>query len=173
MEGLVGPLLIAAALVVVAGAPKILDPGDTTRAIKSVGIPASDPLVRLFAVAEVAVGAAVIVGGGRIAAMALGVLYLGFAGFVGLALAKGGSVASCGCFGTPDTPPTVAHLLLDGAAAAVAFAAVVWPQPGIVDTLAAQPAAGVPFVGFVAIGTWLGYLALTAVPRLVASRTAS
>ena len=171
MEGLAGPLFIAAALVVVAGIPKVTDPGDTTRAMRSVGLPSSDNLVRALAIAEIAIGLSVIVFGGRLAAGLLALLYLGFAGFIVLAMTRGGSVASCGCFGKADTPPTHAHLVLDLAAAAVAIAAVASPPPAFTDLLADQPAFGIPFVAFVALGSWLGYLTLTLLPRLQAART--
>jgi uncharacterized membrane protein YphA (DoxX/SURF4 family) len=135
MEGLAGPLFIAAALVVVAGAPKVTDPGDTTRAMRSVGLPSSDNLVRTLAVAEIGIGVAVIAVGG------------------------------------PLAPPTRAHLVLDVAAAGVAIAAVVSPPPAMTDLLVDQPAFGIPFVAFVALGSWLGYLTLTLLPQLQAART--
>jgi hypothetical protein len=173
MDGLVGPLFIAALLLVVAGAPKVLDPGDTTRAIRSVGLPARDGLVRILALGEVTVGTTVVAVGGTVPAALLGTLYAGFAVFIVMAIARGGAVASCGCFGTPDTPPTYAHLVLNVGAAAVGFAAALSGPPGVLDVLPTQPAAGIPFLGFVALGGWFGYLALTLLPRLETAKTAS
>lgn len=173
MDGLVGPLFIAAILLVVAGAPKVADPGDTTRAIRSVGLPATDGLVRILAVGEVVVGITVVAVGGPVPAALLATLYAGFAAFIVMAITRGGAVASCGCFGTPDTPPTYAHLILNVGAAAVGGAAALSGAPGLVDVLTTQPAAGVPFLGFVALGGWLGYLALTLLPRLQAAKAAS
>lgn len=172
MDGLAGPLFIAAVLLVAAGVPKVTEPGDTTRAIRSVGLPASDGLVRAFALVEIAVGVAVVAFGGRFAAALLALLYLGFASFIVLAMTRGGSVASCGCFGKVDTPPTNAHLFLNLGATGIAIAATVSPPPSLVDLLADQPAFGIPFIGFVLIGTWLGYLTLTVLPRLRAAKSA-
>ncbi len=166
MDGLVGPLFIAAALLVLAGVPKVIEPGDTTRAIRSAGLPAHDGFVRLLAIAEVVVGAAVIAIGGWVPAALLGVLYAGFAGFIVLAMARGGAVASCGCFGKADTPPTRAHLVLNVAAAALGIASAFGGAGGLLEVLPEQPAAGIPFIGFVALGAWFAYLTLTLLPRL-------
>lgn len=166
MDGLVGPLFIAAALLVFAGVPKVIEPGDTTRAIRSAGLPANDSLVRMLALGEVAVGVAVIAVGGRVPAALLGLLYAAFAAFIVVAMARGGSVASCGCFGKADTPPTHAHLVLNISAAAVGVASAVTAPGGLIDVLPGQPAAGVPFIGFVALGAWFAYLTLTLLPRL-------
>lgn len=171
MDGLAGPLFIAASLVVVAGIPKLTEPGDTTRALHSVRLPGSDGAVRALAAAEIAVGVSVIALGGRLAPALLALLYAGFAGFIMLAMRRDGSVASCGCFGKADTPPTFAHLLLNTSAAAVAAAAALAPPASLVDLLPDQPALGIPFVAFVLIGTWVGYLALSLLPALQASRT--
>src|SRR4051794_38843397 len=106
------PYLAAAALLVVAGAPKIADPLPLVRALRSVGLPAGRGLVRTFAVGEVVVGLAALVQPSRTTALLMAVLYAGFTAFVGLALARGGVLESCGCFGKADTPPTRAHLVL-------------------------------------------------------------
>lgn len=172
MDGLAGPLFISALLLVVAGVPKVTEPGDTTRAIRSVGLPAGDSAVRVLALGEVLTGLSAIVVGGRLPAALLAVLYAGFAGFIVVALARGGSVASCGCFGKADTPPTYAHLALNLAAAGVGVAAVLSPPQGFLDLLGDQPAFGIPFIGFVLMGAWLAYLTLTLLPQLQASKTA-
>jgi hypothetical protein len=173
MDGLAGPLFIAASLVVVAGIPKVADPSDTTRALRSVGLPGTDLLVRGLAVAEVAIGISVIVLGGRFTSGLLALLYAGFAGFIVLAMRRGGSVASCGCFGKADTPPTMAHVLLDVSAATVALAATIAPPASLSALLGDQPAFGIPFVAFVAMGAWLGYLVLTLLPALQAARSST
>ena len=38
---------------------------------------------------------------------------------------------------------------------------------GIPDVLGDQPALGVPFVGFVLLGTWFAYLALSVLPTVI------
>ena len=48
-----------------------------------------------------------------------------------LALRRGWALASCGCFGRPDTPPKVAHAVLNAAAAASAvWWATAWSGRG-------------------------------------------
>ena len=166
MDGLAGPLFIAAALLVAAGVPKVTEPGDTARAMRSVGLPTSELFVRILAVAEVSIGLAVIAIGGPIPSLLLGLIYLGFAGYIILAMSKGGSIASCGCFGKADTPPTYGHLLLNIAAGTVGIIGAIGDPPDAVALLGDQPAFGVPFVAFVLLGAWLGYLTLTLLPQL-------
>lgn len=101
--------LAAAGLLVVAGAPKVLDPGDLVRALRSSGLRLPSWGVRLFAAAEVVAGLAAIAAPGPVTMSAVALLHAVFTGFVVLALARGGVVASCGCFGRADTPPTRAH----------------------------------------------------------------
>lgn len=85
-----------------------------------------------------------------------------------LALRRGGTVGSCGCFGRPDTPPTRLHVALNVAAAAAAVAAPVAVDPGprVVDALRDQPLAGAPFVALTALATWFAFLALARLPQL-------
>lgn len=121
------PYAAAAGLLVVAGAPKVLDPGDLHRAVRSVGMPVGRGAVRAFAALEVVVGLFALVVPGRLGAAALAVLYAGFTAFVVVALRSGGVLSSCGCFGKADTPPTRAHALLTGATALVAGALALAP----------------------------------------------
>lgn len=144
-DTLVPFVLAAAVLLVVAGAPKVLDPADTVRGLRSAGLPGSPGLVRVLAVVEVVAGVAALVGPSRPAAAAVALLYAGFTGFVLLALARGGVVESCGCLGRADTPPTRAHAIATGLVALVAGALAVSPpaqpwwsaQPALVVVLAA------------------------------------
>src|SRR5579871_2899030 len=99
-----GPVLVAAVLLVWAGAAKAWRPGDTARALAVAHLPATPAAVRALALVEVAVGVgAVVAGGPALAAMACS--YGGFAAFVGVALRQGWPLSSCGCFGEPDAPP--------------------------------------------------------------------
>ena len=170
-QSLVVPFAAAAVLLVVAGAPKVLDPGDLHRAVRSVGMPVGREAVRAFAVAEVVVGLAALAVPGPLTALLLAALYAGFTGFVVTALRRGGVVSSCGCFGKADTPPTLAHAVLTGAAALVglAVAAVVPSAPwaGVTTAGAAGAVALVALVGFLA---WQVMAVLPSVdPRAVRS----
>jgi hypothetical protein len=98
--------------------------------------------------------------------------YAAFAVVVGYAVARGGALASCGCFGRPDTPATLTHALIDlglaVACAAVAFGA---PDTGTVFTvLGHQPWAGVPLLFVSGVGVGLTYLALSVLPALEGAR---
>ena len=106
---LAGPFLAAAALLVLAGAQKVADPRPLVRALRSTGLWVPSGAVRGLAAAEAAVGVAGLLSGTRAAAVAVGLSYAAFTAFVLLALARGGVLASCGCFGKADTPPTRTH----------------------------------------------------------------
>ncbi len=121
------PFLAAAGLLVVAGAPKVLDPGDLVRALRSTGLPAPPAGVRALAAVEVVVGLAALVWPSRPTALSVGLLYAGFTAFVVRALRRGGVLSSCGCFGRADTPPTATHAVVTGLASVVGLALAVAP----------------------------------------------
>ena len=126
-----GPFLAAAGLLVVAGFPKVADPVPLVRALRAAGLPAGRPVVRVFAVAEVAVGVGALVAPGRATAAAVAAAYLVFTGFVAHVLRRGGVLGSCGCFGKPDTPATATHLVLTAAAVLAAVATALDPPSGL------------------------------------------
>ena len=167
------PYAAAAVLLVVAGAPKVLDPGDLHRAVRSVGMPVGRGAVRVFAALEVAVGLLALAVPGRAGAALLGVLYAGFTGFVVTALRRGGVLSSCGCFGKSDTPPTRAHAVLTGAASLVGFAVAAGPPSDPWAALTVASAAGVvSLVGLVGFLAWQVMAVLPSVdPRAVRSGT--
>ena len=68
---LVVPYAAAAVLLAVAGVPKVRDPGDLVRAVRSVGLPFGRRAVRAFAGAEVVVAVAALVVPSRLSAGAL------------------------------------------------------------------------------------------------------
>jgi hypothetical protein len=167
VEGIAGPFFIASALLALAGGAKLARPEPTAGALKSVGLPGNRTIALALGAGEVLLGAVALVLGGAVPAIGVAVAYLGFAGFVAVALRTGGAVASCGCFGTEDSPPTMVHLVLNLAAAAVGIGAATAGIGGIPDVLGDQPALGVPFVGFVLLGTWFAYLALSVLPTVI------
>jgi hypothetical protein len=160
-----GPYLAAAALLVVAGVPKVADPMPLVRALRSTGLPAGRPLVRAIALGEVLVGAAALALPGRGTAALVGLAYLGFTGFVGLALARGGVLESCGCFGKADTPPTRAHLAVTALLALAAGALAVAPPEAPVWTAATltRPATSV-LIGFAALLALLAHAVMAVLP---------
>ena len=136
--------------------------------MRTTGLPASGLLVRLLALAEVALGVAAVAAPGRATAALVAVAYAGFTGFVALAGRRGGVLASCGCFGRPDTPPTRAHLVLTGGATATGAALAVSP-PGTGAWSAAAPASTAALAGFAALLGALAYLVLAVLPTTTAA----
>jgi hypothetical protein len=166
VDPLAAPTLAAAALLVVAGAPKVLRPHDTRRALRSVGIPAPAVVIRLGGAVEVAIGLLAIIQGGHAADAMVAASYLGFTGFVIVALRSGGVVASCGCIGRPDTPPTVAHVVVTALFAAAAGVAAGGGPSGVLSWDSTSAATIVSVLGFAILLAWLAWLALAELPRL-------
>lgn len=170
-----GPYLTAGLLLVAAGLGKMRRPADTAIALRRAGLRVPDWVVRAGAGAEVAAGCWAFTSG-RLAAGAVALSYLGFAGFVVLALRRGSPVSSCGCFGggdNMDSAPTVSHAALNLAAAATSGWAALHAHPGVVTVLRHQPLAGVPLVLLIGAGAYLAYLVMAALPRTLAAGSAS
>jgi hypothetical protein len=148
-----GPFLAAAALLVVAGVPKVGDPLPLVRALRAAGMPVPRLLVRGFALAEVAIGGWAVVAPGRVSSGLVAAAYLVFTVFVARVLARGGVLGSCGCFGKADTPATRTHLTLTAAAALVALWATIDPPRGVWSGV---DAATLTTVG---LGAVIGFLA--------------
>jgi hypothetical protein len=171
-----GPFLAAAGLLVLAGLPKLRDPAPLVRALRSAGLPGGRSLVRVLAVLEVAAGLAALAWPGRITGSLVALAYLTFTAFVALALARGGVLASCGCFGRPDTPPTRAHLVVTAVLAASGVAVAL-------DTEAAGPwwsaassgSVTVVLAAYAVLVGVLAYLVIAVLPTLTpaAVRSAS
>jgi uncharacterized protein YjeT (DUF2065 family) len=86
-------------------------------------------------------------------------------------LARGGPLASCGCFGRPDTPATRLHVIVNIALAASSAAVAATVNPGWLPTiLAAQPWHGVPLVLLSLLCAWLSFLVLSRLAELGAVR---
>src|SRR5664279_1267519 len=145
MQSLAGPFAVAAGLLVLGGESKARRPDSTVRALGAAGARVPAAWVRLFGAAEVAVGISAV---------------------VAVALRRRTPLASCGCFGRPDTPPTATHLAIIAAGTAVAGWAAVDPLPGIPAVLADPTGGGVPLLALVGLGLWLAYLALAVLPTV-------
>ena len=97
--------------------------------------------------------------------------YVGFAGFVTLARARGGPLASCGCFGTPDTPATRTHVIVTLAFAASAGVVAASGLSAWLSTLlAGQPWHGVPLALLGLLCAWLASLTMGRLAELGAVR---
>jgi hypothetical protein len=140
-------LALASALLVYAGAVKAVESTAPWRS-------------RLLGACEVVLGAAALVLGGRVMAVAVAAAYAAFAGYVVLALRRG--AASCGCFGAEETtPPSRRHVAIDGALAAGAAAAAVTATAAPVDVAAATPLSGIVYALFLITATGMTAAALT------------
>lgn len=161
-----GWFFVTAALLVVSGVQKLADSNPTAGALRAAGLPHQNLAVFALAAAEVTVGGANLLASSRPLALAQAGLYAAFATFVVYALTRRIPIASCGCFGKRDTPPTVLHLVVNLAAVVVATVAA---RNGFVDVgtvVSSQPLAGVPYLGFLAVGTYCLYLLLGQLPLL-------
>ncbi|MGH2722819.1 MAG: MauE/DoxX family redox-associated membrane protein [Actinomycetota bacterium] len=163
MSALAGLFFACSGLLGVAGVFKLLRPSTTQATLLAVGLPGSRRLVQAVGGAELAIGAGALLGvrGSAVLVMAA---YLSLAGFVGLAMRRGLNLASCGCFGRADAPPTVLHLAVNLGAAVVAGMAAFASLPGLMAVLGEQPAGGFPLLLLIGLTTYLLYLALTALP---------
>jgi hypothetical protein len=172
-----GIYLMGAALLVVAGVLKTVAPADTARAFAA-ALPRTrprmwPPLVRSLAAAEAALGAVAIVWPGRVPATLVAVSYLAFTAWVLWARAHGGVLSTCGCFGTPDTPPTALHAAINALVAAGAIGVVISAPSGtIASVLSGQYLDGVPLVAASLLSGWLAYLVMAPLARLGALRAA-
>lgn len=169
MSALTGPALVAAALLALAGAQKVLDPVMTVGALRALRLPSSDGLVRVGAAAELALGVAAVVVGGAALWSLVALSYLAFAAFVGAALRKGTMIGSCGCFGREETPPHPCHVVLDLGLAAVATAVATSGPNRVVDDLVDHPGTGLVVVILAAAALYLLYAAFVDLPRTLAA----
>jgi hypothetical protein len=146
----------AALLLLAAGALKAADPTRTVGALAARGWTVRPVLVRTGALAEAALGAAVVAVGGHALPALVAASYAGFAWFVVGALMSGTPIGTCGCFGEADTPPRPAHVVLDTGFAVAAVAGAVVGVDALLD-------ASVPvIVGAVAVAG-AGYALLSAI----------
>ncbi len=160
-----GPFFAISALLVVAGSMKVYRPKFTVGALRAAHLPANSALVRALGAGEVAVGIGGIINGAALWALAVAVFYIGFAGFVVYALRSGIPISSCGCFGSPDTPPSVGHVVLNSTATVVALAvamAPIGPWVGLSGTDAGTASA---FLLFSVATVYLLYAIVDVLPR--------
>ncbi len=169
MDVLVGPYLAAATLLVLAGAGKVRDPMSLVRALRPLGLRPPAVGVRVLAAAEAALGVAALLTSARPVAAAVAASYAVFSGVVVVARARGGVLASCGCFGRLDTPATRLHAVLTAALAGVGAAMAVRPWGGLRALLADAPGHGVPLLLTAAALAAVGYLLLALLPLLTAA----
>jgi hypothetical protein len=173
---LLGPYLVACALLAIAGSSKAARPRHTATVLVQL-FPSLRPLavkrsVRVFALAEALLGVVSALFPYPALAAAVAGSYLGFALFVLYLRARVGASADCGCI-SADGASTRLHILVNLAMAASA-ASVAWAGAGrwIFSVLSNQVLDGVPLIAACAACSWLLVLSLVALPRLSAAREA-
>lgn len=173
MTVLIGPFQVAVVLLVVGGALKAVRPDDTVGALRAFGIPVPGWGVRAAGAAEAGIATWALLTGARLAAVLVAISYAGFAVFVWSAARRSLPIASCGCFGTVDTPPSMVHLGLNLVCSVIALGVAIAGGAGYAEVVGDQPLAGVPYTLMVALGAWLAFVALTALPRVLSATAES
>lgn len=169
MDPLTAPALVAAALLALAGAQKLLDPTMTVGALRGLRLPSSPLLVRAGSAAEVVLGVAAIVVGAPALWVLVAVSYLAFAAFVVAALRSGTMIGSCGCFGREETPPHASHVVLNVGLAAVAITVAQRGAGAPVEALIDHPGSAVAVVGLALLALVLLQAAYVDLPRTLAA----
>jgi hypothetical protein len=82
------------------------------------GLQVKDNAARLLGLAEITIGVSVLVTRSAPAYISQGAMYLSFLVWIVVALRQEVPVASCGCLGTPDTPPHWGHIVVNVVAVA-------------------------------------------------------
>jgi len=154
VNALYGPVAVAAVLLVVAGAAKVLQPAPAVSAMRAVGLWSSAWLVRLGALAECAIGLAALTVDSTLARAAVAISFGGFALFLEVAR-RSGNVRDCGCFGQEGAAPSIRAVIVD-VALALACAASLWAAPlPALDLLARHALTSVAFLACVCSGAVL------------------
>ena len=155
---------LAAGLLVLAGAAKILRPDPTAQALLDAGLPGTLAAARVVGTVEVTVGAWASLAPAAGGAIVLGGLYLVFAGYLGFLLAARPDAGSCGCAGSTAVPPSRLHLALNFGASATGFAYATTEAPGVGSWIVSLGWAAVPVVFGLVVAGWLAVVAVTAAP---------
>lgn len=150
---------IALGLLGATGVAKLVDPDPTTGAMKAARMPSSKVLTLALGAFEIVVSIVALTTSWSPALIAAAVLYTAFAVFSFAALRKRIPLQSCGCFGREDTPPSPFHVVFNVLAG---VALVILPMRGVgpIDW-SLPPGTLLLFLGFVVLGVYAAYLAMT------------
>jgi hypothetical protein len=165
MHVLSGAVAMVAILLAAGGVSKALQPAATVRSFQTLGWTRSRAgMVRALAVVEVALGAVLVVVGGRWPALVGAVLFAGFTVVSARLLGMGDAAASCGCFGDRSARPSGIHVAVDATATIVLVAAAVTAAPGMVVAWRHQPAQLAVALGLAALGGYLLVAVMSVLP---------
>jgi hypothetical protein len=165
---LAGPYAVAALLLGIAGIAKVVHPGSAQRALIKLGLPVPGGLLRVAAGGEVCLAGASLATGNQVVAAAVAASFLAFTLFVAIAMVRPTTIGDCGCFGSAESPPTLVHLVINGALTLVAAVASATGVRSLFTEVRVRSGVGVPFVALVALAAWFAYLCLSELATLVA-----
>jgi hypothetical protein len=158
------PYLLAAVLLLVAGAVKLVRPRATAQALLDVGLPGGDTAARALGVIEVGAAVAALLAPASGGGLALAVCYLGFAGFLAHVLRRHPEAGSCGCAGATTVPPSRLHLVLNLLAGATGVATALAGPPPVTSWIAGLGAGAVVVLAGLALAGWLVVVSVTEAP---------
>jgi hypothetical protein len=161
---------VVCALLVIAGAHKLLRPQAARESLALAGVRAPRLAVRALGVGEASLGTVGAVRPGVLPGTLVAVAYAAFCGFVALLLARGaGDAVDCGCFGAGEHTAGWLHVALNALACGIAAASAVLGAHGLVWILGRSPLIAPSLVIGLLSATYGAYLAYTLVPRAWAS----
>ena len=163
-EVLAPVFFLAAGLLVLAGGVKLVRPASTAQALIDAGVPGTLLLARALGAAEIGAGVWALVAPAAGGALALGAMYLGFAGFLGYVLVVRPDAGSCGCAGPTPVPPSRLHLVLNVVVGAVALAYATTSAPSVSTWLGALGWVAIPVALGLALAGWLAVVAVSEAP---------
>lgn len=146
----VGVHLAGCIVLVVAGLAKAARPDELAAVLGRlvrVTRPSARRVVRFLAAIETVVGVTAFLWPAGAVSLLVAASYVSFTAYVAYLRWSDEPIASCGCFGTPDTPATRAHIVVTATFAIAALGAALAPvDGGIIGVLRAQPGAGLPLM---------------------------
>jgi hypothetical protein len=157
-----GPLHLAAFVLAVSGAHKLLEPEAASRALVAAGVPEALASGRAVGSVEIVAGVGLLAFGGLAPTLAVGAMYAGFAAFL-LVLRSRDDAVPCGCFGASDAPPGPVHLAINLLCVAVAAVAVATAMPSLTEVASASDTASIVGYGALLLAGTLGVFAGTTV----------
>lgn len=155
MTAVAGPVLVAAALLLPAGAAKILRPAPTMDALRRAELPSGAAVAVAVGIVELLVAGSVLLIGGAFPLVALAATYLGFTAFLVRLRSRAGAEASCSCLGTRPAPVTTVHVAINTTIVCLAGVSVFSPPDPAWTVLAATPWSGAPALALVVLGVVL------------------
>ena len=172
---MIGLVNAAALLLAVAGLAKLRQRAPVRSALVAAGIPGAHRLGvrtanRLSGAVELGIALLALLVGGRVAAASIA---LAFAVLAALSARMMGieSGQDCGCFARP-VPVSHWHTVVNSGCALAGLIALAQPAGSLADEFGQRPVTATALLLAAATLAYLGYLAMTALPELIAASAA-